>query len=1328
MSDSYLHKKDRYVESLEKHNNELAEDAAATTEALEKDNESEEPPVAKSEDVKEEPTDKPDYEGELGRAIVGGGIDIINSVGSLPKFFDKRFYQETDPNNPYTYDAPWLIKQKPIMKTQWGSFVRGGVELIGGLVGTGKVMWGVKGLRGVITASRATRIGRVGLSAVQGATYDIISNQSQEQNLARALIDIKPQWAGILSAVATREDMSPFQKSIMNVGEGLGIGGLFDISFEALGHGVRSYSINAKDAAKSGSVNPITKAIEDSSNVDYTLKTNNIETGAKKAYEKSLHRRLKAQGKTTDGIATWRKKTNPWEALDQAQRDSLMQIYADKNNIDWGPNRDVTRRGVKQGEANDELAAEQLSFDLLTGKPRRNPAYYDGGDVTDNQALSSSSKPVKGVRDMIEIRNDPTQKYGSPRGTMTEANIRRSQYTAPGMMTAERDALAKQLVAEPAYQKLYGEGSSEAINKDLVNATSDLIRFINDSGHSRLIDVDENDVLKYIRSKDANRPTAIEGIGVLNKSQLVSTDVILGQLLYEARDLAKAALSVANEVDVAAPGSLLDGILARYAAIARLRKETSMLSSFNLARFKSGGKLKDSAELASVRGQASDAAAQEVATFKQLLQNDVDDDLLESFIHFAATSNGRQQTWKDLQAFYKRRLHGYREGSKYQRNAILNELATMGVNSMLSGPKTPARALIGTGLGTIMRPVSTLLGALNDDQTIRSSFATISGMLDARTDAWRKAVAEFQSYSLNEEGFRNLTTTRLDREWNALMQFHQLHGSPNDKVAAHFADQLRNLNKNPFLNYGPRVMQSMDTFFTQIIGRGRLRQIAFDNAYAKLQMGKGVVSDQDLKRVIDATELEFESRVFDADGQVSDTMAKFAADEAKLTAELEGWVKDLDRVFEKAPFLRPFFLFARTGVNALNMTSKYTPILNRFIKEHSDIMSKNFDDEGMLRYGIKTQRDLELAQATMRGRMAIGWGVTSTAALMALNGQVTGNGPPDRGLRNSWIQAGWQPRSIKIGSHYVSYEAIEPFNMFFSFTADIVDSQSVMGEAWVNNWLSKTAYLISANVTNKSFLAGLLQLQDLLTSQGGDVPRVAANFLNNQLPLAGLRNEIGKAFSPGMRELESGFWQSIGNRNLYIDILGENRVLPYRYDILNGEKIRDWDPFTRLVNGMLPFNINVGTNETREWLFRSGINFKQTFNTGPRGQDLDERPDLKSKFQFYMGQQNIEAQLTTLFANPSIRESILKMEEDRASGRKYEAAKTLHGDMIRSIFRNAKLNAWNMLTNENSDARRLDHLHQLEQLGDRQRRLGNYKSEQNTANEIERFEQQMKVK
>ncbi len=199
---------------------------------------------------------------ELAKAVVGGGIDIYNSVASLPKLLDPEFYQPDDPENPYKYNSPLLINKTPITRTRWGKFIRAGTELAGGFVGTGKVVWGIKGLKGVATAAKASRWGRVGMGAAQGAIYDAISNQSQEGNLAAALIDVKPEWSGILNPIATKEDMSPAQRAAMNVGEGLGIGTLFDWAFEAGGWGVRSYSQSAKKAAKKASIapDPINKA------------------------------------------------------------------------------------------------------------------------------------------------------------------------------------------------------------------------------------------------------------------------------------------------------------------------------------------------------------------------------------------------------------------------------------------------------------------------------------------------------------------------------------------------------------------------------------------------------------------------------------------------------------------------------------------------------------------------------------------------------------------------------------------------------------------------------------------------------------------------------------------------------------------------------------------------------------------------------------------------------------------------------------------------------------------------------------------------------------
>ena len=1283
----------------------------------------------------------PAYEGELGRGIVSGYAQLYNSVASIPQLFDKRFHEPTDPNNPWKYDAPWLIKNKPIMKTKWGGFIANATEMIAGTMMSGGLLRGLPFLKNLGTASKVKgAITRIGTDAVGGFGYDYVSNQSREANLSRTIIDQWPQTAGIFSPLATREDMSPHDKSVYNAFEGLGLGGFLGIAAEGSGWIARSLSTDAfkiKYKNKNIEVDNLSKAVDTSSDLDYKVKTTKVEAKAKQEYERSLFRKLKNRKMISKDVKIdqWRQETKPWDLLDDKQKYRIMESYASKNHIDWGEVRDLTRRTLKQGDANVELATEQLNLDLQTGAPRENPAYYQGGDVTDNQALAHSTQPVKAVRDMIQIRNNLDQKYGSPRGTTSEASMRRFEYAAPGTTIAERNSIAKALEASPAYKVLYGEAMPAAIANDFASATADLIKFMNDSGHSRLVDVPESDIIKYIKSIDAGKPTVIEGIGTLNKSQLVATDVLIGQMLSEARDLSKAALSVADQIDTSAPGSLLDGILARYAGVARLRKEVSMLSSFELRKHNAGGKLKETIEEVELKGRASDAAANEVATLKQLLRDDVDDDMLQSFLHFAATTNGDKQSWKDLHAFFRRRLHGYRNGNEYQRNAILNEMATMGVNSMLSGPKTPMRALIGTGIGTIMRPVSTILGSLGDylggnEEVFRGAFANIAGMVDARNDALKVAISNFQTYGINTDGWRNFTKAQDNAEWRAMGTFFERNGTVGERAAYIMADSIRDLNRLPIFDYGPRIMSSLDAGFTQLIGRGRLRQLAFNDVYSRVKESGKVISDTDFHQLQEAAEGAFESKVFDADGKVTDELALFAADEAKLTAELQGTAADFDRAFQKAPFLRPFFLFAKTGINALKMTGKHTPILNRFLKENSDIMTKPWDDPVMIRYGIKSAQDLEIAQATMRGRVSVGYMFTSTAALMALNGTITGNGPPDRAIRDSWIQQNWQPRSFKIGNKYVSYESLEPFNMFFSFVADVADSQKVMGEEWASDNFGKAGFIIAQNVTNKSFMAGLLQMQDILVSNFKDLPRVAALFANNQLPLSGLRNEVGKLLSPGMRELETGFWQTIGNRNLWADALIPGEQMPYKYDILDGSKIRYHEGLLpRLVDGLLPFNINVGTNETRELLFRSGLKLKQTFNTAPSGTSLEEYPDLKSRYQFHMGRQNIEAQLTELFKNPSVVESIRKMEKDRRQGRIHPPETYFHHGPIQTIFSRAKITAWSYLLADDklgSKAASLEALHNANLLGNQLRMQGDYSNENKVHKQIKELEKMAK--
>ena len=62
----------------------------------------------------------------------------------------------------------------------------------------------------------------------------------------------------------------------------------------------------------------------------------------------------------------------------------------------------------------------------------------------------------------------------------------------------------------------------------------------------------------------------------------------------------------------------------------------------------------------------------------------------------------------------------------------------------------------------------------------------------------------------------------------------------------------------------------------------------------------------------------FNQQIFKPDGTLADKDAEFSRREATLTQDLTGFSKSLAKAFDEAPWARPFFLFARTGINGLS--------------------------------------------------------------------------------------------------------------------------------------------------------------------------------------------------------------------------------------------------------------------------------------------------------------------------------------------------------------------------------------------------------------------------
>ena len=213
-------------------------------------------------------------------------------------------------------------------------------------------------------------------------------------------------------------------------------------------------------------------------------------------------------------------------------------------------------------------------------------------------------------------------------------------------------------------------------------------------------------------------------------------------------------------------------------------------------------------------------------------------------------------------------------------------------------------------------------------------------------------------------------------------------------------------------------------------------------------------------------------------------------------------------------------------------------------------------------------------------------------------------------------------------------------------------------------------------------MQGLQQFVDLFAGRAGQQNRIIASIANNTIPLAGLRNEIGKLFTPHTNELGSDIGDSIRNRNQLFEY-ATGTPLPIKYDMLNGKPIREHDFMTRMWNFASPVSLNLDQSPGRKLLFDSGYDLRLSTYYGPDGTDLSESPELRSKFQQLIGQQNLELKLNKLADDPRIQRSIAEMNSDIKKGGFHRSKDPMkayfHNKKIGQLMRAARNKAWAQL-------------------------------------------------
>jgi hypothetical protein len=657
------------------------------------------------------------------------------------------------------------------------------------------------------------------------------------------------------------------------------------------------------------------------------------------------------------------------------------------------------------------------------------------------------------------------------------------------------------------------------------------------------------------------------------------------------------------------------------------------------------------------------------------------------------------QNWTDLDKFMRLKVKGAGMFNDTTPGVMFNQLDGVMTNSILSGPKTAWRAVQGTGTVGTLRPMSTAISAAlgRDGRTLRASLAGLNAIMEMIPESWKLLKSELDSaFNKDVISIKNrFELTQLNvkddlEAYNFWLQHPKSKTHAGDWAAGQIAGLAYGLNKNRFLSGIPRAMGAVDATNDIILARARARQramLAAMDRHPGAEISSELVAeyqDNYLKMFTDA-----EGDIDMAKMMENDPYLVSSTKEATLTADLKGFSGELEKVFKKFPFTRPFFRFARTAVNGQMLSYKNSPALGLLHKEVFDVMTHKGDDfTNLTPYGITNADDLAFHKHLIKGRQYVGGAVVTMASMAYMNGRLTGPGPTDPATRRLWRKLGYPFNSVKVwtplGEKWVNYESFEPYNTILSTIATIGDNQKLMGDEWTEKNLFAQSLSIGLAASSKSYLDVVDDLMQFVTGDPSAGSRIVANIVNSIVPAGGARNDFGKLIEPYQRELNAGIIDSIGNRNRGTGLVLGNEGDPeiaIKYDFLNGEPLRDWNIWERFYDVFVPIPLRNVAGPGREMLFNSGYNLDVIGFTGPNGENLKDMPKVLEAYHKTMGEFNVEKNLDALAKDPRMQNSMRRLEEFRrnpnapgieeVSPRDFE-----HVKRIESLMKRAQMRAW----------------------------------------------------
>ena len=593
-------------------------------------------------------------------------------------------------------------------------------------------------------------------------------------------------------------------------------------------------------------------------------------------------------------------------------------------------------------------------------------------------------------------------------------------------------------------------------------------------------------------------------------------------------------------------------------------------------------------------------------------------------------SDGNIDTLSKLNNFVEQSLpaigKAFFDGKPEIPNQLVQGAWSTIYNSILTGLGTISKAGFGNTVLMLAKPISVLGGAAitGDIKTIKRGWYQYSGVLESMqkgfqhmSQVYSRAARDPSSvgYIMREDiAVRNEGTMDV---LHSYARAAEQRGENGPLVLYHMAEALNDLGNDPVLRFGANAMTALDGFARAVIANGQARAQAYDRF-----VSGGVAMNP--KAVKEAQE-DIYNQMFDKNGMITDKAVDYASREIALNLDNDG-VRALSNFIAQYPAVKPFLMFPRTSANMIAMANKFAPIsvfmddvnklANPLAKYTTEEMAEILTSKGIPVDEFAYQ-NFQALKAEVRGRKAIGTLTVTGAVGLFLNDRLRGNGHFDKERQRVRGELEWKPRTYKgWDGKWYSYDGLGPISDWLALTADVMDNFDSVTENDVETMLNKMGFILSANLTNKSMLAGLEPMNDVLSGNPAALNRWAASFASSFVPLSGARNELGRIIAPQLRELDMEFTQLIRNRNKWTDLMDPKGALPFKYDWIDGKQVGYAENFfTRVWNATMPMKVHDGVSDERQFLMDIEYDSRPLFNKNTKGVEYtaEERSELFSK-------------------------------------------------------------------------------------------------------------------